>query len=201
MAVITSIKQQKGKKDRVNVYLDNKFGFGIDLDNFVLLNLRIEQELTNEEVEKIIRKAEFQKTLDKLLRFAMVRPKSEKEFRDYLYRKKVPEVIWKDLFSKLKSFELIDDEKFTRWWVETRQNFSPKSKRILKQELQIKGIDRNIIDDIFSEFKIDEEKIAVDMLNKKKFSEPQKMIQYLVRKGFDFEIAKQATKSYNMEHV
>src|SRR5258708_4161860 len=198
---ITSIKQQKGKKDRMNVYLDNKFGFGIDLDNFVLLNLRVEQELTDEEVEKIVKKAEFQKTLDKLLRFAMVRPRSEKEVKDYLYRKKVPDVIWKDLFSKLKSFELIDDEKFARWLVETRQNFSPKSRRILKQELQIKGIDRNIIDDVFSEVKIDEEKIALEMLKKKKFSDSQKMVQYLVRKGFDFEIAKRVAKSYNMEHV
>ena len=64
MPVITGIKQQKNK-NRVNVYLDDEFGFGIDLDNFVLLHLKVDQELTDAEVEEIVKKAEFQKTWDK----------------------------------------------------------------------------------------------------------------------------------------
>ena len=53
--IITSIKQQKNK-NRVNVYLDNEFGFGIDLDNFVLLHLKVNQELSAQEVEEIVKK-------------------------------------------------------------------------------------------------------------------------------------------------
>ncbi len=199
MAIITSIKQQKNK-DRVNIYLDNKFGFGIDLENFIKLNLRVEQELTEEEVEKIINKAEFQKTLDKLLRFAYFRPRSQKEIRDWLRRMKVPDVMHGDLFSRLMYFELIDDEKFAKIWIENRNEFRPKSKRILKQELQIKGIDREIIENTLAEIDIDENKIALNMLKKKKYTDEKKMIGYLVRNGFDFEIAKKAIKSYNIEH-
>jgi len=55
MPRITFIKQQKKKTDRVNVYLDNKFGFGIDLDNFVILGLKVDQELSEEEIENIIK--------------------------------------------------------------------------------------------------------------------------------------------------
>ncbi len=199
MAVITSIKQQKNK-DRVNIYLDDKFGFGIDLENFVKLNLRVEQELTDEEIEKIVNKAEFQKTLDKLLRFAYLRPRSEKEIRNWLYRKKVPDMMHSDLFSKLKYFELLDDAKFAKLWVENRNEFHPKSKRILKQELQIKGISRDVIDDVLGEIEIDESKIALDMLKKKKYSDEKKMLGYLIRNGFSFEIAKKAVKDYNTEH-
>ncbi len=198
MPVITQIKQQKNK-DRVNIYLDDKFGFGIDLENFVKLKLRVEQELSDEEIEKITNKAEFQKTLDKLLRFAYLRPRSEKEIRDWFYRKKVPDTMHSDLFSKLKYFDLLDDVKFAKLWVENRQAFRPKSKRILKQELQIKGISRDIIDDVFSEIEIDEDKIALAMLNKKRFADDNKRLSYLVRNGFDFEIAKRAVKSYNNE--
>jgi regulatory protein len=204
--VITSIKQQK-KKDRVNIYLDNKFGFGIDLDNFVVLNLKLGQELTQNEIDEIIKKAEFQKTLDKLFKFAMIRPRSEKEIKDRLYRKKVPDVIHKDLFLKLKYFELLDDVKFAKWWVETRQSYQPKSKRILINELKIKGINQNIIDDILSENIIDEEKIAKEMLIKREnhwkaidaHKLKQKMLEYLIRKGFDFGVAQKATKAYNTE--
>lgn len=211
MAQITSIKQQK-KKNRVNVYLDDKFGFGIDLDNFVLLNLRVGQELSETEVEEIIKKAEFQKTLDKLLNWAMGRPHSEKEIRDYLKRKKTPEVIYDDLFEKLKYFDLVDDEKFTRFFVESRNAFRPKPKRILKQELRMKGIKQEIIDKVLSENEIDESKIALEALVKRKIywervmkgppsrsygEVKQKMLIYLVGKGFAFEIAKKAVRSYN----
>src|SRR3990170_3972664 len=106
MPIITSIRQQKNK-NRVNVYLDDKFGFGIDLVNFATLHLKVDQELTDKEVEKIVKKAEFQKTLDKLLRFATLRPRSEKEVRDYFKRKKVHESLHEELFEKLKHFELI----------------------------------------------------------------------------------------------
>src|SRR5258708_21103451 len=51
----------------------------------------------------------------------------------------VPNMIWNDLFAKLKNLELIDDTKFAKWWIEIRQSFSPKSKRVLNNELQIKG--------------------------------------------------------------
>src|SRR3989344_9340992 len=111
MPIITSIKPQKNQK-RVNIYLDDKFGFGIDLENFMKLGLKVEQELTETEIEKILKKAEFQKTLDKLLRFATLRPRSEKEVRDYFRRRKVHESLHKDLFDRLNRLELIDDKKF-----------------------------------------------------------------------------------------
>ena len=204
MAVITSIKQQKNK-NRVNVYLDEEFGFGIDLDNFVILNLKIGQELSQDEVDKVIKTSEFQKTLDKLFRFAMVRFRSQKEYEDYLKRKKVSEVIWKDLLSKLKDLDFIDDERFAKEWVYSRNNFRPKPKRILEQELSIKGIDRNIIKKVIDETVIDENIIALNLLKSResywerieKVKREQKMIEYLVRKGFSFEVAKNAIKVYN----
>jgi len=201
MPVITSIKQQK-KKDRVNVYLDDVFGFGIDLDNFVLLHVKVNQELSDKEVKDIVRKAEFQKTLDKLLRFAMVRPRSEKEFRDYYRRKEVHESLHKDLFAKLRHFELVDDAKFAKWWVEQRQAFRPKSLRILKQELGIKGIKREVIDEVLGATIIDEEKMARELIEKKAYKwrglEPrltrQKMSQYLAGKGFSWNVIEKVVR-------
>ena len=81
MPIITSIKPQKNNK-RVNIYLDNEFGFGLDLENFVKFHLKVDQELTDEQITKIVKDAEFQKILDKLLRFAMLRPRSKKEIND-----------------------------------------------------------------------------------------------------------------------
>ncbi|MEK7550675.1 MAG: RecX family transcriptional regulator [Patescibacteria group bacterium] len=202
MPVITSIKQQKNK-NRVNVFLDDKFGFGIDLDNFVLLNLKVDQELTQEEVEDIVKKAEFQKTLDKLLRFAMVRPRSGKEIKGYFKRKEVHESLFPDLLKRLKHLNLLNDLEFARWWIDQRLRFKKKSKRVIIQELKIKGISQNNIDDAFGETVIDEEKMARELLEKKAYKwkdlDPrltrQKMSQYLAGKGFGWDIVAQVVKN------
>lgn len=202
MPEVTLLKPQKNGK-RVNVYLDGVFGFGIDLDNLVLSHIKIGTVLSNEEVEKIVRKAEFQKSLDKLLKFAMLRPRSEKEIDDYLKRKKVHESMWEDLFEKLEHFELLDDAKFAKWWVDQRLAFKKISAKVLKLELFKKGIKKEIVNDVLNETPINEEKMAKDLLEKRSYRweglEPrvakQKKFQYLAGKGFDFEVVKKILSS------
>lgn len=196
MAVITSIKPQKSKK-RVNIYLDDKFGFGLDLENFVRLELKVEQELSEEKVNDIVRKAEFQKTLDHLLKFAMLRPRSEKEIRDWFRRKKIHESLQNDLFNRLKHFELLDDEKFARWWVDQRLEFRKKAKRALAFELRNKGISSEIIANVLADTAVDEPAMALALLEKKagSWDEP-KCLRYLAGRGFDWETAKSAVDDF-----
>jgi len=194
MPLVTAIKPQKNKK-RVNIYLDGKFGFGIDLENFVMLGLKVERELSDKEVEEIVKKAQFQKTLDKLLRFATLRPRSEKEIKDWFKRRKVHESLHQELFNRLNRLDLIDDEKFAQWWVEQRMAFKPRGKRVLGQELRQKGVDKEIIEETLSGIKLDETKVAGELLKKKAYrweklprlEARRKMAQFLGRKGFAWE--------------
>jgi regulatory protein len=195
MVTITALKPQRNGK-RVNVYLDGKFAFGIDLDNLVLSGLKIDKQFSEEEIEKIIKKAEFQKTLDKLLKFATLRPRSEKEIRDWFKRKKVHESLHKELFNRLNRLELVDDKKFAKWWVEQRIAFRPKGKGGLNYELRGKGIKQEIINEILQDSPIDEEKSARQLLEKVSYKwkdlpnreARQKKAQYLARKGFSWDV-------------
>lgn len=195
MPTISSIKPQRNGK-RLNVYLDGKFGFGLDLESFVKLGLKVEQELSDKEIEEIVKKSEFQKTLDKLLKFASLRPRSEKEIKDWFRRKKVHESIHKELFNRLKRLELIDDAKFAQWWVEQRSQFKPRGKRALQAELRMKGIKKEVVESTLSNLKLDEGKIAKELLAKKAYKwknlpiheARQKMGNFLARKGFNWEI-------------
>ncbi|HWA52155.1 MAG TPA: RecX family transcriptional regulator [Patescibacteria group bacterium] len=204
MAIITQLKQQEDK-NRVNVYLDNKFGFGIDLDNFVLLNLKLNQELNEQEIEEIIKKAEFQKTFDRVFKWSTSRPHSEKEIKDYLKRKKVPNVLYKDLFEKLSQFGVVNDEEFARFWIESRNSFNAKPKKVLRMELKMKGINDEIMNKMLENTQIDEEKMALNLLQKRKIhfeniektKRKQKMIAYLAGRGFAFELAKKTIERYN----
>ena len=197
MPEITSIKPQKNGK-RVNVYLDGRFGFGIDLENFISLGLKEGKIYQDDEINEIIKKALFQKTLDKLLRFAGLRPRSQKEFELWFKKKKIHESLHDELLSKLKKFDLLDDYKFSLWWIDQRSAFKPRGKRALKYELFNKGIDKDTIERVLSEKNINEEKIAGDLLEKnaykwkkyKGLEQKQKKSRFLISKGIDWETIK-----------
>ena len=131
MPVITQIKPQKNKK-RVNIYLDERFAFGLDLENYLKINLKVGDELSEREVKEIVEKSEFSKTFDKLLRFAALRPRSKKEVYDWFYRKKVHESMQGKLVEKLEKMGFLDDEEFAKWWVGQRVSFRPRLKILLQ---------------------------------------------------------------------
>ncbi len=204
---ITSIKQQK-KENRVNVYLDDKFGFGIDLESFVKLDLRVGQELDQEKIANAIKQSSFAKVLEKLISYATLRPRSEAEIRLWLKRKKVDEQLTKDLFATLKRLQLLDDYKFAKWWVEQRTQFKMKSKKAITFELKVKGIAKEISDKVFEETEINEEELTEKLLTKRKAkwerlakqldqdTLKQKMYEYLARNGFSWTEIKKAVDKF-----
>jgi len=195
VAIITSVKQQKNKK-RVNIFLDEKFAFGIDLENFLKSKLKVGMELEDEQIEKIVNKAEFAKVYDKILRFASLRPRSKREFERWFFKHKVHKSLHARLFNKLKRLEFLDDEKFATWWVEQRLQFKSKSKRELIQELRLKGITKDTMDDVFSKLEVDEEAQAKKLFEKNKykwerltgFEKRKKVSAYFARRGFSWDV-------------
>lgn len=202
MSRITKISQQKNK-NRVNVYLDNEFAFGLDLENFVRLGLKIDQELGDNDVKKIVAEGEYAKNFEKLLNFAMLRPRSYREILDWFKRKKVHDSLHKKLINKLEKLDLLDDALFAKWWVGQRLEFRPRSKRALFSELLKKGIDKNIIKQTLEEIDVDEVSLASRELKKRntkwaKYSEDyerkQKQMEYLARKGYSWDVVKKVVE-------
>jgi regulatory protein len=142
---ITQIKAQKNQK-RVNVYLDDKFAFGLDADNLLKAGLKVGQRLSQKQVDDLIFKNEFQKLLDRTLRLISRRPRSEKEIRDYLKKKKTSSKITEAVVKKLKQLRQINDQEFASWWVEQRTTFRPRGKFGLMMELRQKGIKQETIE-------------------------------------------------------
>lgn len=107
----------------------------------------------------------FQKLLDKIYRFLSIRPRSEKEVKDYLKKRKAPDDVAEKIFKILREQQLIDDEAFAGWWIEQRSTFRPKGKIGLKAELKQKGIDGKIIEEALSQ--VDELDLAKKAVQKK----------------------------------
>ncbi len=192
MSIVTNIEPQKDGK-RVNVFLDHEFGFGIDLDNLVILGIKIGKEISEDELDKIVKTAEYKKLFDKFLNFLILRPRSEKECFDYFIRKKISDLNTKERFIKSAyKLLLLDDLKFAKWWVEQRSQFRPKGKMVLKMELSKKGIDKEIISKVLEEVEIDEKSIAMSIAQRKlkglgRYSDEkkyEKIFGFLARRGF-----------------
>ena len=141
----------------------------------------------------------FDKFYNKALRFLSYRPRSEKEIKDYFFRKKVPQEIISKVIIKLKEQKFINDEEFTKWWIEQRTTVAPRSMRVIKMELKRKGID----DQIISNFKFlisNDLELAKKLIEKKlprykslsKQELYQKLSRFLSSKGFDWDTIKQS---------
>ena len=99
--------------------------------------------------------------------------------------------------SRLESHNYINDQDFARYFIENRhQNKGISTKRLI-QELKIKGIDSDIIEQAMFDqgtgnFLRDEEVEIEKMIKKqlRKTSDRQKIIAYLARQGFSYDLIK-----------
>ncbi len=144
----------------------------------------------------------FEKLLNKSYKFLSYRPRSEKEVRDYLIKKKADDLTIKRIIESLKEHNFINDTDFTKWWIEQRTKFRPKAARLIKLELLQKGIDKDLVEEILQDKTVETEsdldkakKIAKKKLVRLKNDEPQKQYEKLVRflasRGFNWDTIKE----------
>lgn len=145
---------------------------------------------------------EYKKAYEGLIKFAALRPRSQKEIDNWFKRKKVSEALRDKLVGRLKDLDLLDDRRFAAWWVEQRQYFKPRGGRLLSFELKSKGVDKSIIDDVLAGIEIDEAVVAKKLVEKNahkwaRFDDrkkQEKMISFLQRKGFGWDAIKDVVK-------
>jgi regulatory protein len=198
--LITKIEPQKRNPKRRSVFIDGKFAFGVDEEVVYHLGLKKGENLTEKRVAQIREGKSENEAKEAALRLLSFRRRTEKEIKDKLRQKGFDAKIIAHTVEKLKSYDLINDLEFATAWVKERLALKPRGKRLLRQELWKKGIQKDIIDKATEELCRDEEKAAVELLKKAgrryKNSEPaiarRRMYSLLTRRGFSYETAKNA---------
>jgi regulatory protein len=191
---ITAIKQQVKNPERVSIFVDNKYEFSLSLDELVKYKLKNNDELSAADVKKYKKISADGKLRARALEWLMNRPHSEREFRDYLYRKKVePEQI-DSLVDEFTQKKYLDNVKFAGWFTELQARRG-KSDRAIKAELFKKGIGRELADQAVPENAGEEEARLKAMIEKKNRlsrykNDPQKLAKYLTSQGFSWQAVK-----------
>lgn len=189
---ITALKLQKRNQQRVNVYLDGEFAFG--LAKIVAAWLRVGEEISDEKISQLQAQDTLEVAYQRALDILNYRPRSEAEIRLHLRKKGFDEDVIEDVLLRLRDNRLIDDDRFAKLWIENRSENRPRGKRALAYELRQRGIDSKVIERALED--LDEEALALraaqaharKLNNLEWIDFRKKMYGYLSRRGFSYEI-------------
>ncbi|MBQ3353091.1 RecX family transcriptional regulator [Candidatus Saccharibacteria bacterium] len=200
--LITDLKQGVKNPNRVNVFVDDKFSFSLDLAQIVDFKLKVGMEITKEQLEEFKKASEFGKLYQRALEWTLTRPRSEKELNDYLFKKVFEKKLDKDyigsIVERLKNKKYLDDKKFAEWYVENRFVKKGISQKRLRMELVKKGVSTEIIEKVLCE-RNDEEEILKIIAKKRAKYDDEELTQYLCRQGFDYQLAQSLVRDYGMD--
>ncbi|MBR5939588.1 RecX family transcriptional regulator, partial [Candidatus Saccharibacteria bacterium] len=145
---------------------------------------------------------DFGKLYQRTLEWALLRPRSEKETFDYLYKKIYEKKLNKDyidlIINKLKNKNYLNDLSFAEWYVENRFVKKGISRKSLQIELMQKGLPEEIISEVLDK-RNDEEEIKKIIAKKRSKYDDEKLISYLCRQGFSFELARNLVQTFETD--
>lgn len=190
---ITALKLQKRNRQRINVYLDGEFAFG--LSRIVAAWLEVGLELSDAKIAQLQAEDTLEVAYQRALKFIGYRMRSVAEVKDKLKEYGFAEEEMAEVIDRLRRNGLINDERFAEAWVENRVEFRPRSRRALSFELRQKGVPEEVIDETLENTISDEELAylaAIKQARKYKDLEwpdfRRKMGAYLARRGFAYNI-------------
>jgi regulatory protein len=188
---ITAIEPQQKNPQRLNIYLDGEFAFG--LAAIVAAWLKVGQDLDEEKIANLKTADEREVTYQKALHFLSYRPRSSAEVRQNLVKRGISGSLIDEIVNRLQAAGLVNDEVFARTWVENRNSFRPRGKSALRLELRRKGLSDEIVQSVL-DMQVNEESLAFDAARKyarrlaglewQEFR--QKLGGFLARRGFSY---------------
>jgi len=195
---ITALKLQKRNHQRVNVYLDGEYAFG--LARIVAAWLTVGVELSEEKITQLQVEDEREMAYQRALNLINYRPRAESEIRQNLRRHNLEEGTIQSVMERLRASGLVDDAGFAQTWVDNRTDLRPRSRRALAFELKQRGVSADIIDSTLDH--VDDSTMAYQAAHRQapkiKISEWRefrlKMLRYLAQRGFSYEVSAEAAR-------
>lgn len=194
---ITKIEAQKKNDERVNIYIDEEFAFGLSLELVYSHSLKKGMEVDPDFLNDVVLAEEQIRANNVALRFLGYRQRAEKEIRDRLYKDDFDEDIIENTLDYLRRNQLLNDLEFAKSFMKDKINLSNHGPQKIRYELYQKGIDKEIIDQVL-EMDDSEYDRCLEAAEKKVTSyrkddyqaRYRKLSGFLQRRGFSFSVIK-----------
>lgn len=206
MKTITAIEIQKNNPNRVNIYFDGEFAFG--LARIVAAWLKVGQQLEEDKIARLQAEDASEKAYQQAMLFLSYRARSEAEIRQNLRKHEFSETTIEETLERLRQARLADDNEFARAWVENRSTFRPRSRKVLAMELRQKGLPEDAARSALRD--VDEAALAYQAAQKRaaRFESLEwndfrkKLSEFLGRRGFPYAIiASTVSRIWNEMHA
>lgn len=195
MPKITKIEVQKKNKERFNLFLDEQFEMGIDIDTLVKFNLKKGQQLEAADMAEIQKYDHYRIGLNKAIQYLSYKKRTEKEVIQYLQKEEISEQAISEVIEYCYREKLIDHQDYAESLKNTMIRTTDKGPKIYQQKLYQLGIEPNIIE-MFTELYREQQELDDIIQIAEKISKtkkgPQnkvkeKVMQSLIQKGFEME--------------
>ena len=204
---VTNLEYQKRDPNRVNLYIDDEFFCGISLNTLASEALYEGMEVDASTLDRMLLSDLKERFLTRATNYILRSPKTEFQMYRYLknlsYKKKNVwfredinldwDSFYAEVIGRLKGYKYIDDENFARMFIQSRMRNKPRGKSVLIGELLSKGVSKDLAQRVCDEEIDDESNLLRDTFTKKyrdqKFDvKDEKMVNYLLRKGFRWDL-------------
>jgi regulatory protein len=192
---ITKITPAVKTPGRYNIFVNAKYAFSLDEIQLVNLGLRRGRVMTEAELAEFKDESAFGKAYVRAVDLISRRRRSEKEIRDYAFRKKWSPEIRDRVIARLYDKKYLDDERFAESFVRAKAATANYSRRQLELKLREKGISRDIIARVVDGSDDYDEAAALEKMILKKrghYETDEKLIKYLMRQGFRYDAIKKS---------
>jgi regulatory protein len=193
---ITKIAHQQRNPERVSIYVDGEFAFGLPATEVVSRGLRRGQRLTLADATILAAVDEGSRATNAAIQFIAYRPRSEREVRDRLRKRDYSDTAIEIAIEKVLGWGYLDDQSFAKLWVENRKEHRPRGERLLAQELRQKGVDRDVIASVLADTDLNEHAAALELARKRlprlasldEQTRERRLSQYLARRGYGWDV-------------
>lgn len=191
--MITDINLQTHNPDRVNIFVDGQYFCALAIWQVGELKLKVGQTIDKAKLEEA---SLFGKYYTLAVKYCLMRPHSILEVERYLHRKQIKSNLISQIIKRLKLNNYLDDNLFAKWWIENRHRKQGISQQKLALELKQKGINSEIIKQHLAKSDRDEiiELKKVISKKSKRYDDQQKLIKYLMGRGFRYHDIKMSLK-------
>lgn len=204
MSIITKIEAQKRNSDRVNIYVDDEYFMSVYTELVFTHSLKKGMEIDKDSLNSILEAEMYLKAKEKALSILSKADQSEKIIYEKLM-KNFDEPVVEKVMEFLKKHKLIDDSSLAERIANDNINLSKFGRNKVRQNLYMKGIDSNIIENVVSDIDSDAEfenamylaeKRMKRLENESRDKAYRKLYQHLSYKGFGYDTIKKVMNRF-----
>ncbi len=160
------LEAKRGKGNKIHISLDGEYALTVDSEYWYTSKWFDIKDIDSEDVDLLKEEIESRRAFNSALDLISMRIQSQCELKRKLKRK-YSEDAAEFAVNRTVELGLIDDERYAEIYADELLNRKKYGVSRIKQELRLKGISGDIIENVISSLDIDAKESIIDLINKK----------------------------------